>query len=58
MYFDQIAHHPKLIAAVKHALDSEDIWLWSSDINTKKEQSTNFFSPHQDAAYAGLSPAA
>eukprot|EP00984_Skeletonema_dohrnii_P012417 scaffold5035_cov88-Skeletonema_dohrnii-CCMP3373.AAC.6 len=55
---DQIAHHPKLIAAVKDALHSEDIWLWSSDINTKKEKSTNFFSPHQDATYAVLSPAA
>ena len=54
---DQIAHHPNLITAVKDALDSEDIWLWSSDINTKKEQSTNFFAPHQDATYSGLLPA-
>lgn len=53
---DRIAHHPKLIGAVKTALESDDIWLWSSDINTKKEQTSNFFSPHQDATYAGLSP--
>lgn len=53
---DQIAHHPNLITAVKHALDSEDVLLWSSDINIKKEQSTNFFAPHQDATYSGLSP--
>lgn len=55
---DRIAHHPKLIDAVKDALESDDIWLWSSDINTKKEQSTNFFAPHQDSRFAGLSPSA
>ncbi|KAL7450299.1 hypothetical protein ACHAWC_002250 [Mediolabrus comicus] len=53
---DRIAHHPKLVAAVQDALGSSDIWLWSSDINMKKEQSTSFFAPHQDATYAGLSP--
>ena len=53
---DKIAHHPKLVSAVKEALHSENIWLWSSDINTKEGRSANFFAPHQDATYAGLSP--
>ncbi len=55
---DRIAHHPKLIDAVKDALESDDIWLWSSDVNTKKGQSSYFFAPHQDSRYAGLSPSA
>lgn len=53
---EKIAHHPTLVAAVKEALESENIWLWSSDINTKEVRSPCFFAPHQDATYAGLAP--
>ena len=52
----KIAHNPKLIEAVKAALNSNDIMLWSSDINTKQPNSSGFYAPHQDCAYAGLSP--
>ncbi|KAL7485106.1 hypothetical protein ACHAW6_010709 [Cyclotella cf. meneghiniana] len=52
----KIAHHPKLVEAVKSALDSNDVLLWSSDINIKSPNSAGFYAPHQDATYAGLSP--
>lgn len=52
---DRIAHHPKLVAAVREALGAEEVWLWSSDVNTK-EGGRCFFAPHQDATFAGLSP--
>ena len=42
--------------AVKAALNSEDIMLWSSDINIKQPNSPGFYAPHQDSTYAGLSP--
>jgi ectoine hydroxylase-related dioxygenase (phytanoyl-CoA dioxygenase family) len=53
----EIAHQPTLVAAVQRALNSQNILLWSSDINLKPPQSTGFFAPHQDATYAGLTPA-
>jgi len=52
----KIAHHPCLVKAVQHALNSEDIWLWSSDINIKQPNSSGYYAPHQDATYAGLVP--
>ena len=52
----KIAHNPKLITAVKVALNTNDILLWSSDINTKRPASSGFYAPHQDCTYAGLSP--
>lgn len=52
-----IAFHPTLIGAVKAALQSENILLWSSDFNVKDRGSGGYFSPHQDATYAGLEPA-
>lgn len=51
-----IAFHPKLIEAVKEALGSDDIWLWSSDVNIKEPETSNYFAPHQDSTYAGLEP--
>ena len=51
-----IAHHPKLVRAVQQALDSDKIWLWSSDINIKQANSSGYFAPHQDCTYAGLTP--
>ena len=52
----KIAHHPKLVNEVKAALNSDDIMLWSSDINIKQPNSPGFYAPHQDCTYAGLSP--
>lgn len=52
----RIAHHPKLVEVVKAALNSQDIMLWSSDINLKEPNSPGFYAPHQDCTYAGLSP--
>jgi len=51
-----IAHHPKLIETVKEALNSQDIWLWSSDVNIKEPETSNCFAPHQESTYAGLEP--
>ena len=56
-FIDRIAHHPKLVSAVQQALGSENLLLWSSDINIKGANTPHYFEPHQDSAYAGLSPA-
>lgn len=56
-FIDRIAHHPKLVSAVQQALGSENLLLWSSDINIKGANTTHYFEPHQDSAYAGLSAA-
>jgi non-haem Fe2+, alpha-ketoglutarate-dependent halogenase len=53
---DYIAHHPLVIDAVQEALQTKDVYLWSSDINWKSPKSNGFFAPHQDSTYAGLSP--
>lgn len=51
-----IAHHPTLVKAVRQALGTDDILLWSSDINIKPKGSLGLFCPHQDSTFAGLSP--
>ena len=55
---DRIAHHPRIIAAVRACLPpTNNLVLWSSDINLKlADQSGRYFAPHQDATYAGLQP--
>ena len=53
---DKIVHNPTLVHAVQQALNSNDILLWSSDINIKEANSQHYFEPHQDKTYAGLSP--
>ena len=53
---DRIVHHPKLVSAVQQALGSENLLLWSSDINIKEANTPHYFEPHQDCAYACLSP--
>ena len=53
---NKIAHHPILIGTVQQALQSENLLLWSSDVNIKDASSPHYFCPHQDNAYAGLSP--
>ena len=52
---DNIARHPKLVSAVQQALGSDNLLLWSSDVNSKDATSPFYFEPHQDSAYAGLS---
>jgi ectoine hydroxylase-related dioxygenase (phytanoyl-CoA dioxygenase family) len=52
-----IVHHPKLLAAVRTALGTQHIALWSSDLNIKQPNSKSYFSEHQDATYTGLQPA-
>lgn len=54
---DAIAHHPLVISAVQEALQTQDVYLWSSDINWKAPNSNGFFAPHQDSTYSGLYPA-
>ena len=56
---DKIVHNSILLDAVRQALgkgSSDDILLWSSDVNTKYAKSRGFFAPHQDGAFAGLQP--
>jgi len=37
-------------------LGTDTLLVWSTDINSKAPQSSNFFSWHQDSTYAGLTP--
>ena len=53
---DSIVHNPTLVNAVQQALNSNDVLLWSSDVNIKESNSNYYFEPHQDNVYAGLSP--
>ena len=53
----RIVHHPTLVDAVRKALRTPHIVLWSSDLNIKLPQTKHFFSAHQDATYTGLEPA-
>jgi ectoine hydroxylase-related dioxygenase (phytanoyl-CoA dioxygenase family) len=54
---DKIAHHPKIISMVRECLgNSNNLLLWSSDINIKPPNSKGYFAPHQDSTYAGLYP--
>ena len=48
---------PKLVAAVKEILDTDDLLCWDSDLNIKTPGSDGFFSWHQDGTYSGHSPA-
>ena len=54
---NRIARSTTLVKAVQSALGSENIFLWSSDINIKAPNSIQYFPYHQDATYAGLEPA-
>lgn len=54
---NDVVRHPKLVEAVKTFLGSEDILVWSCDLNVKKAGTKGFFSWHQDSTYAGLEPA-
>ena len=54
---DKIAHHPKIISMVRKCLgNTNNLLLWSSDINIKPPNSKGYFAPHQDSTYAGLYP--
>lgn len=52
-----LVRHPTLISAVRVALGTDNILVWSSDINNKPPHSQKYVSPHQDSTYANLSPA-
>ena len=54
---NRIVHNPALVQAVRQALKTHHIALWSSDINIKQPHSQQYFSAHQDATYTGLNPA-
>jgi len=54
---NRIVHHPKLLEAVRKALNTPHVALWSSDINIKQPNSNEYYSAHQDATYTGLQPA-
>ena len=54
---NRIAHHPTILQAVREALQTPYIALWSSDLNIKEPQSQQYYSAHQDATYTGLHPA-
>jgi ectoine hydroxylase-related dioxygenase (phytanoyl-CoA dioxygenase family) len=53
---DSIAHHPIIVDTVQQVLQTDNVVLWSSDVNIKPSNSFGFFAPHQDSTYTGLSP--
>lgn len=52
-----LVRHPTIINAVREALGTDNILVWSSDINNKPPHSQKYISPHQDSTYANLTPA-
>ena len=56
-FASRIARHPALLRAVRAALGTHDVLLWSSDFNIKAAGDEAFYSAHQDATYTGLEPA-
>ena len=50
-----LARRPEVLAAARAVLGG-DVLLWSSDVNTRAPGDVRVY-PHQDATYAGLSPA-
>ena len=56
-FVNRIVRHPKLVEAVQQVLQTKHVLLWSCDFNVKEPNTEMRFSPHQDATYAGLSPA-
>ena len=52
-----LVRHETVLRAVRAALRTRDVLLWSSDLNIKEPGDGGFFSPHQDATYTGLEPA-
>ena len=52
-----LVRHPTLVNAVRDALGTDNVLVWSSDINNKPPHSRKYVSPHQDSTYAKLSPA-
>ena len=53
----EIVFAPKLVAAVKDVLDTDNILCWDSDLNIKPPGTQSFYSWHQDGTYSGHYPA-
>ena len=53
----KLVRHPRLTKAVAAALGTNDLLVWSSDINAKPAATPTFASAHQDSTYANLEPA-
>ena len=51
-----LVHHPTLIQIARSCLQTEDIWCWSTDVNTKEPGSKSHYTWHQDSTYAGMDP--
>lgn len=54
---NELVRHPVVLRRVRDVLGTEDILLWSSDLNIKRPGDQGFYSAHQDATYTGLEPA-
>lgn len=53
----RLVRHPRLLEAVCSALGTDDVLVWSTDLNAKDSHSAGYFTPHQDSTYANLTPA-
>lgn len=54
-FFDEIAHHARIVSAVKSLL-GENILICGTVLFVKEPQSEGFVSFHQDATYMGMTP--
>jgi len=52
-----VATSEVLVKAVKKVLATENVLVWSTDLNIKDPNTEKFYSWHQDSTYAGLHPA-
>ena len=53
----KLVRNPQLTEAVAAALGTDNLLVWSSDINSKPAYSQVYASAHQDSTYAKLDPA-
>lgn len=54
-FFDEIAHHPVIVSAVKSLL-GENVLVCGTVLFVKEPNSEGFVSFHQDATYMGMTP--
>lgn len=54
--WDEVVHHPTIIALARTALATDDVWCWSTDVNTKEAGTGKLYTWHQDSTYAGIDP--
>lgn len=55
-FVSRLVRHPIILDMVQSALGTENLILWSSDWNIKRQRTAGHFTAHQDATFTGLDP--